>query len=93
MFLGKGDDELQSFLLDHHVWDEDAQTLTLAITIEDLEEMGYTPQELSAKEYGPMLQWTAEKKQNQWISPKETPKKIQDNFSVIFHLLSQEIER
>jgi len=67
LFLDKSDDELQSFFLDHHVWDEDKQTLTLAIPIEELEEMGYTPQELSEVEYGPILQWAAKLEEKRWI--------------------------
>jgi hypothetical protein len=76
LFLDKSDEELQNFFLDHHFWEEDIQTLTLSIPIEELAEMGYVPQELSAKEYGPILQWSVEKKQNQWITPENTPQKI-----------------
>jgi hypothetical protein len=93
MFLEKDANELQSFFLDHHLWDKETQILTLTIPVEELEEMDYTPKKLSAEEYGPMLQWTAEKKQNQWITTQETSQKIQDYFSVIFHLLSQHRER
>jgi hypothetical protein len=74
-------------LTENALWDEEKQTLTLRIPIEEFSDL-YTPVLLSSGEYGAMTQWVAKRTPVGWeYAPNVPPETIQKNINIIFNNL------